>query len=135
MEEIFGTGQLIDYSELAKLATRLLLDLFFTGVVTFGVYYRLYRAREFAFTYLIFNIITFSLCVLLRKVPMERRADGFFHLVTDAARPGSRYRFRLADGVLVPDPASRHQPEDVHGPSVVIDPRSYAWRQAGWRGG
>jgi hypothetical protein len=71
VEEIFGTGKFIDYDDFAKLCTRLLLDLFFTGIVTFGVYYRLYRAREFAFTYLIFNIITFSLCVLLRKVPME----------------------------------------------------------------
>ncbi|MGH6943663.1 MAG: malto-oligosyltrehalose trehalohydrolase [Geminicoccaceae bacterium] len=67
-------------------------------------------------------------------LPMERREDGFFHLITDAAGPGSRYRYRLSDGVLVPDPASRYQPEDVHGASVVIDPKSYAWRQAQWRG-
>jgi 1,4-alpha-glucan branching enzyme len=34
----------------------------------------------------------------------------------------------------VPDPASRYQPEDVHGPSVVIDPRAYSWRIERWQG-
>ena len=45
-----------------------------------------------------------------------------------------RYRYRLADGMLVPDPASRAQADDVHGPSVVIDPRAYTWRNPHWRG-
>ena len=35
---------------------------------------------------------------------------------------------------LVPDPASRLQPEDVHGPSEVVDPAAYAWSDAGWQG-
>ncbi|MGH6904358.1 MAG: malto-oligosyltrehalose trehalohydrolase, partial [Geminicoccaceae bacterium] len=69
-----------------------------------------------------------------RTLPLARLEDGFFVLTTDAARAGSRYRFQLEDGTRVPDPASRHQPEDVHGPSEVIDPRTYAWRNAGWRG-
>jgi malto-oligosyltrehalose trehalohydrolase len=34
----------------------------------------------------------------------------------------------------VPDPASRYQPDDVHGPSVIVDPRSYAWQARAWRG-
>jgi len=68
-----------------------------------------------------------------RLVPMERSPDGWFETVT-ACPPGTRYRYRLADGMLVPDPASRFQPEDVHGPSMVIDPRSYAWRNTAWRG-
>ena len=34
----------------------------------------------------------------------------------------------------MPDPASRHQPEDVHGSSEVIDPSSYMWRDIAWRG-
>ena len=55
-------------------------------------------------------------------------------LTTDAARAGSRYRFQLDDGLRVPDPASRCQPEDVHGPSVVVDPRAYAWQHTDWRG-
>jgi maltooligosyltrehalose trehalohydrolase len=65
---------------------------------------------------------------------MARDDDGFFALRTDRARPGSRYRFRLEDGTQVPDPASRFQPADVHGPSEVIDPVAYAWRMPEWTG-
>src|SRR5262249_19641392 len=35
---------------------------------------------------------------------------------------------------LVPDPASRFQPEDVHGPSEVIDPLAYPWSDGEWAG-
>jgi maltooligosyltrehalose trehalohydrolase len=69
-----------------------------------------------------------------RTLPMARLEDGFFGLTTDAAHAGSRYRFQLQDGARVPDPASRHQPDDVHGRSEVIDPRAYAWQQPAWRG-
>src|SRR5690606_33781358 len=67
-------------------------------------------------------------------IAMHPAGGGWHDLVSDRARAGSRYRFVLPDGSRVPDPASRHQPEDVHGPSEVIDPRSYAWSDAGWRG-
>jgi malto-oligosyltrehalose trehalohydrolase/4-alpha-glucanotransferase len=67
-------------------------------------------------------------------VAMERRDDGWHELVTDRAGAGTRYRFVLPDGLRVPDPASRYQPEDVHGPSEVIDPTAYEWRDAGWNG-
>ncbi|HEX6111020.1 MAG TPA: malto-oligosyltrehalose trehalohydrolase [Geminicoccaceae bacterium] len=69
-----------------------------------------------------------------RVLPMDRLADGFFRLTTAAARAGSRYRYELQDGFRVPDPASRFQPDDVHGPSVVVDPRAYAWQHTAWRG-
>ena len=62
--------------------------------------------------------------------PLE---DGWHELETEAA-PGARYRFVLENGMRVPDPASRHQPEDVHGPSEVVDPHAYSWRDAAWRG-
>ena len=62
------------------------------------------------------------------------RSDGGWHEVTLAASAGARYRYRLADGVAVPDPASRFNPDDVHGPSQLVDPREYLWRDAGWRG-
>src|SRR5262249_16300728 len=39
-----------------------------------------------------------------------------------------------SDGSRVPDPASRYQPDDVHGPSEVIDPAAYKWEDAEWRG-
>jgi malto-oligosyltrehalose trehalohydrolase len=67
-------------------------------------------------------------------VPMAHEPEGWFELITVGAHAGSRYRFVLQDGLQVPDPASRFQPEDVHGPSEVIDPAAYAWTDADWRG-
>ncbi len=69
-----------------------------------------------------------------QPLPMERRDGGWFELTTQLARTGSRYSYRLPNGTHVPDPASRQQAETVHGPSLVVDPLSYAWRSAGWRG-
>jgi maltooligosyltrehalose trehalohydrolase len=69
-----------------------------------------------------------------RTHPLVRTATGCFQGVVDDAGAGSRYAFRL-DGVAErPDPCSRFQPAGVHGPSEVIDPNAYAWRDAAWRG-
>ena len=65
---------------------------------------------------------------------MQPAGEGWHELVTDRARAGTRYRFVLPDGLRVPDPASRYQPEDVHGPSEVVDPGAYVWRDVGWSG-
>ncbi|HEU4645169.1 MAG TPA: alpha-amylase family glycosyl hydrolase [Burkholderiales bacterium] len=65
--------------------------------------------------------------------PMQRDADGWHACVLEA-QPGAGYRFRLGDGVVVPDPASRFNPDDVHGASALVDPRAYEWRDAHWRG-
>jgi malto-oligosyltrehalose trehalohydrolase len=67
-------------------------------------------------------------------LPMEPADAGWHELETDAAGPRSRYRYVLSDGLRVPDPASRFQPEDIHGGSQVIDPAEYRWRSAAWRG-
>jgi malto-oligosyltrehalose trehalohydrolase len=67
-------------------------------------------------------------------LPMRPEPDGWFELVTDQAAPGTRYKFHIDGGAKVPDPASRFQPEDVHGPSEVIDPSSFAWDDQSWRG-
>ena len=66
--------------------------------------------------------------------PMDRTSEGWFSLDVAGAGPGTRYAFELADGTRVPDPASRYQPADVHGPSEVIDPAAYCWKTAEWRG-
>lgn len=60
--------------------------------------------------------------------------DGWHEFVTDAAPPGTRYDFRIPGAPPVPDPGSRMQAGDVHGPSVVVDPRTFDWRDDGWRG-
>ncbi len=61
--------------------------------------------------------------------------DGGWHIadVPDVG-PGTLYSFVLPDGLRVPDPASRFQPQDVHGPSEVIDPDAFAWTDGDWSG-
>ncbi len=68
------------------------------------------------------------------RLPMERSADGWFRLHVSLADAGTLYSFVLPDGLRVPDPASRFQPEGVHGPSEVIAPGDYHWRDEQWRG-
>ena len=65
---------------------------------------------------------------------MASRGEGWFELTTRAALPGTRYRFRVGGEHCVPDPASRCNPQDVHGASEVIDPDAYAWRDDDWLG-
>ena len=66
--------------------------------------------------------------------PMRRMDGGFFDATVGAARPGLLYRYRTDGGTAYPDPASRFQPEGVHGPSMVIDPGRYRWRDGDWPG-
>jgi len=66
------------------------------------------------------------------SVPMRALRHGVFVLRTKA-KPGERYRFHI-DGEDAPDPASRAQFGDVHGPSLVVDQGSYTWVHEGWRG-
>jgi malto-oligosyltrehalose trehalohydrolase len=68
-----------------------------------------------------------------RILPLERRADGWSELVTDQAHAGSRYRFAVGGETLVPDPASRRNPQGVHGPSEVVDPEAFEWTDDEWR--
>jgi maltooligosyltrehalose trehalohydrolase len=67
-------------------------------------------------------------------VVMHALPRGWFETEITGVVAGDRYRFVLDDGTKVPDPASRFQPEDVHGPSEIVDPRAYRWADLGWRG-
>jgi malto-oligosyltrehalose trehalohydrolase len=67
-------------------------------------------------------------------IPLASKGDGWFELVHDEARPGSRYCYRIDGRQEVPDPASRFQPKDAEGPSEVIDPGAFDWQDAGWQG-
>lgn len=60
--------------------------------------------------------------------------DGRFSGHITGIGAGTHYRFRIDGEGPFPDPYSRYQPADVHGPSEVIDPATYAWRDAGWPG-
>jgi maltooligosyltrehalose trehalohydrolase len=69
-----------------------------------------------------------------RSVEMSALADGWFEATVADAPAGTRYAFRIDGGITVPDPASRFNPDDVHRPSMVVDPFAYEWRDAGWTG-
>jgi len=65
---------------------------------------------------------------------LARTGAGWFETTLDRAAHGARYRYRIDGRLLVPDPASRFQPEDVHGPSEVVDPARFEWTDDAWRG-
>ena len=69
-----------------------------------------------------------------RSIPMPAAGGGLYEHFIDGVGAGARYRYRIDDGPPFPDPASRRQPLGVHGPSEVVDPTAYAWRDADWRG-
>ncbi|WP_158545404.1 malto-oligosyltrehalose trehalohydrolase [Bremerella cremea] len=68
-----------------------------------------------------------------QELPMSQPEPGVFTVRTNVP-VGTRYWFRVPDGNPRPDPASRFQPEGVHRPSELIDPRSYVWGDATWQG-
>lgn len=70
----------------------------------------------------------------VHALAMTKLPRGWYELEVEGAKHGDRYKFILPDGTEVPDPASRYQPLDAHGPSEVVDPRQYGWQDAGWRG-
>ncbi|MBV9289503.1 MAG: malto-oligosyltrehalose trehalohydrolase [Hyphomicrobiales bacterium] len=84
-----------------------------------GVRFRLWAPRE--------ERVSLALEGRASAISMERCGGGFFEAFVDGTGAGALYRFELADGRRVPDPASRFQPADVHGPSEIIDHEAYRW--------
>jgi hypothetical protein len=71
--------------------------------------------------------------MLDRPHPMQAQPDGWYEAAIASARAGTRYHYRIDGERVVPDPASHFQPDDVFGPSEVIDHTQYRWR-ANWHG-
>ncbi len=69
-----------------------------------------------------------------REIAIARRADGWCEAVIADAGAGTRYAWRIDGGMRVPDPASRFQPDDVHGASEVVDAAAFRWQVDEWRG-
>jgi maltooligosyltrehalose trehalohydrolase len=65
---------------------------------------------------------------------MAPREDGLFELWLPDVPAGVRYQYRLDGDRYRPDPASRFQPEGVHGPSVIVDPRAFEWTDDSFAG-
>jgi maltooligosyltrehalose trehalohydrolase len=60
--------------------------------------------------------------------------DGTFAGIFADVSPGDLYAYRLDGEGPFPDPASRFQPQGVHGPSAVVNPRAFVWSDGEWRG-
>jgi maltooligosyltrehalose trehalohydrolase len=68
-------------------------------------------------------------------VGLANESNGYFSGMVGFARPGMRYWFRLDHAErLFPDPAARFQPEGPHGPSQIVSPYSYRWKDDSWPG-
>ena len=77
--------------------------------------------------------------VLLKIVGQADRAmrplPGGWHAIdVEYGSQALRYAFQLQDGRLVPDPASRFQPEGPHGMSEIVSLEHYAWQVPDWSG-
>jgi maltooligosyltrehalose trehalohydrolase len=72
--------------------------------------------------------------LLEKSFPLQRSQAGWFRADIAGVKAGARYKFRIDDEIDVPDPASAFQPDDVFGPSEVIDHAGFPWRASDWRG-
>ncbi|MDB5630780.1 MAG: Malto-oligosyltrehalose trehalohydrolase [Tardiphaga sp.] len=66
--------------------------------------------------------------------PLTRDDDGWYSAAIAGVKAGALYRFKIDGDTEVPDPGSRFQPQDVAGPSEIIDHTAYKWRMTDWRG-
>lgn len=70
-----------------------------------------------------------------RCYPLEDVGKGYFAAQVHGVTAGMRYGFRLNESArLLPDPASRFQPDGPEGLSQIIDPQKFEWTDAGWKG-
>src|SRR5437879_2337748 len=66
---------------------------------------------------------------------LDAEPDVYFSTLVADLSDGALYRYRLDEQErLLPDPASRFQPQGPHGPSRVVDPDRFDWTDRGWRG-
>jgi maltooligosyltrehalose trehalohydrolase len=77
-----------------------------------------------------------SLVIIGDKEPYPMKAEdrGYFSIFIQGLEPKRSYCYLLNEDQPRPDPASRFQPEGVHGPSEVVDPALFKWEDEDWKG-
>jgi maltooligosyltrehalose trehalohydrolase len=65
---------------------------------------------------------------------MQRNSLGYHSIVADDVQAGAKYFYHFGNAQERPDPASRRQPEGVHGPSELVDLRNFEWTDGNWKG-
>ncbi|MGE3539321.1 MAG: malto-oligosyltrehalose trehalohydrolase [Candidatus Tectimicrobiota bacterium] len=68
-----------------------------------------------------------------RYIAMRPESGGYYMAEVADVPPGSLYTYRLDRRLERPDPASRCQPQGVHGPSQVVD-AAFPWEDTLWQG-
>ncbi len=101
---------------------------------TFPFHGALYNGDETTFRVWAPDADALSLVLDDQTRSMAAVGDGYFECTIPNVGPGTRYRIGLDGHGPFPDPAARFQPEGVHGPSQVIDPAAYDWRDDDWSG-
>jgi maltooligosyltrehalose trehalohydrolase len=70
----------------------------------------------------------------IRRIRLKKDQMGYFEGFSENVHDGNRYYYLIDDRIRCPDPASRFQPDGVHGPSQVIDPSGFLWDDETWEG-
>ena len=68
-----------------------------------------------------------------RFISMTKNGSGYHQVLVSDIEPQSRYVYQVDGSHEYPDPASRFQPEGVHGPSEIFDVTAFQWTDAGWK--
>jgi len=69
-----------------------------------------------------------------RAIPMNKDERGYFSATASDVRAGEDYFYAVDGQSRYPDPASRFQPQGVHGPSRIVDPDTFQWEDDAWEG-
>ena len=69
-----------------------------------------------------------------QPIQLSSMADGWWEGTVEDLSSGAQYLYVLNDKLERPDPASRFQPEGVHGASEVVDSESFYWTDQNWLG-
>jgi maltooligosyltrehalose trehalohydrolase len=70
----------------------------------------------------------------LDSFSLKKNILGYWEGQVAMIKPGTTYKYVIDDGLERPDPASRFQPEGVHGPSQIVDPQAFRWTDQQWKG-
>ena len=66
-------------------------------------------------------------------IKMDHGADSWYFITTNKAGVGDAYSYCIDNDLHVPDPVSRMQLEDAHGPSLIVNPEIFQ-QQTRWKG-
>jgi maltooligosyltrehalose trehalohydrolase len=80
------------------------------------------------------NLTVRILGAKIQTIPMTRTPDSEFVATVPHLSEGMDYFYVLEGERERPDPVSRWQPQGVHGPSRIVNPKSFGWSDQGWSG-